>query len=68
MKHLKMIEIPNDNQNSSYININQIVYFDDEQLLLDDGTTFKTGEQVFKKLVKATKVVAKINVSLEDLD
>lgn len=64
MKHLKMIEIPNDNQNSSYININQIVYFDDEQLLLDDGTTFDIDEEVFKKLVKATKVVAKVSISV----
>lgn len=64
MKHLKMIEIPNDNQNSSYININQIVYFDDEQLLLDDGTTFDIDEEVFKKLVKATKVVAKVSIAV----
>ena len=65
MKHLKMIEFPNENQNSSYININQVVYFDDEKILLDDGTTFEIDEEAFKKLVKATKVVAKINVSLD---
>lgn len=65
MKHLKMIEFPNESQNSSYININQVVYFDDEKILLDDGTTFEIDEEAFKKLVKATKVVAKINVSLD---